>query len=201
MTVAVDVVEDTRRAQVLLQEVRLELLEHLAEPASAAALARRLGLPRQRLNYHLRELETHRLIELVEEKKKGTVTERIYRRTADGYAISTAALKRLGATPAMTPDRFSSAFQIALASRAIQELAQLRAGADAAGQPLPTFAMEVDVRFASADRRNEFAEELSATIADLVRKYHDDTAEDGRVFRFWLGAYPRPKPPGQDPGT
>lgn len=197
----VDVVEDTRRAQVLLQDVRLELLEHLAEPASAAALARRLGLPRQRLNYHLRELEAHRLIELVEEKKKGTVTERIYRRTADGYAISTAALKGLGATPARTPDRFSSAYQIALASRAIQELARLRAGAEAAAQPLPTFALEVDVRFASAERRNEFAEELAASVADLVRRYHDDTAPEGRPFRFYLGAYPRPKPPEHVAGT
>ena len=37
--------------------LRLKLLEQLIEPDSAGGLARRLGVPRQVLNYHLRELE------------------------------------------------------------------------------------------------------------------------------------------------
>ena len=169
------------------------MLENLEEPASAAALARRLDLPRQRINYHLRELEAQRLIELVEEKRKGNVTERIYQRTGRSYAISTAALGNLGSKPSDVQDRFSSAFQIALASQAIRDLAVLRAGAAAAEKKLPTFALQVEVRFASADKRNEFAEELAAHVADLVRKYHDDKAPGGRDFRFYLGAYPKPK--------
>jgi DNA-binding transcriptional ArsR family regulator len=193
MTVEVDVIEDPRRAQVLLHEVRIELLEHLAEPGSAASLARRLDLPRQRVNYHLRELEAHRLIELVEERRKGNVTERIYRRTGESYTISNAALGGLGSVPADIQDRFSSAYQIALASRSIRELATLQTGADAARKKLPTFALDVDVRFASAARRSEFAEDLAAAVADLVRKYHDDKAANGRSFRFYAGGYPRPK--------
>lgn len=193
MSVAVDVIEDPRRAQVLLHEARIELLEHLAEPGSAAALARKLGLPRQRVNYHLRELESQNLIELVEERRKGNVTERIYRRTGRSYTISTRALGELGTKPEDIQDRFSAAFQIALASRAIRELAALSAGAEAAKKKLPTFALEVDVRFASAAKRSAFADELAATIADLVRKHHDEKAPNGRAFRFYLGAYPRPK--------
>jgi len=193
MTVAVDVIEDPRRAQVLLHRVRIALLEHLDEPASAAALARRLDLPRQRLNYHLRALESERLIELVEVKEKGNVTERIYRRTGESYAISPAALGSLGSKPADIEDRFSSAYQIALASQSIRELAALRAGAAAARKKLPTFALEATVRFATAERRNAFAEELAACVADLVRKYHDRKAPRGREFRFYLGAYPKPK--------
>ena len=49
------------------------------------------------------------------------------------------------------------------------------------------------MRFASAERRNEFAEELAAAVADLARKYHDDRAPKGRSFRFYLGGYPVPK--------
>lgn len=195
MTVAVDVIEEPRRAQVLLHQVRIELLENLAEPASAAALARRLDLPRQRINYHLRELEGQKLIELVEEKRKGNVTERIYQRTGESYAISTAALGNLGSRPDDIQDRFSSAFQIALASQAIRELATLQTGAAAARQKLPTFALEVLVRFASAEKRNAFAEELAGHVADLVRKYHDEKTPGGRDFRFYLGAYPKPKEP------
>lgn len=194
MTVAVDVIEDPKRAQVLLHPIRTQLLEQLAEPGSAAALARRLDLPRQRINYHLRELEAQKLIQLVEERRKGSVVERIYRRTGQTYAISTTALGGLGTTPDLVQDRFSSAYQIALASRAIQELAVLQAGAEAANQKLPTFALEVEVRFASAARRNEFAAELAAAVADLVRKYHDETAPRGRTSRFYVGSYPKPKP-------
>lgn len=193
MALPVDVIAEPRRAQVLLHEGRLELLELLAEPASAAALARRLGLPRQRVNYHLRELESERLIELVEERRKGSATERIYRRTGESYAISPAVLGGLDTRPEDMHDRFSAAFQIALASRSIRELGALAAGARAAGQTLPTFALETVVRFASAADRNAFGEELAAALADLVRRYHDDSASRGREFRVQLGAYPKPK--------
>ena len=50
-----------------------------------------------------------------------------------------------------------------------------------------------DVRFASPKERHAFADELAAAVAGLVRKYHVDDAEGGRDFRFYLGAYPRPK--------
>lgn len=193
MTVPIDVIEEPRRAHALLQDVRLDLLERLELPGSAAALSRQMNLPRQRINYHLKELEAQRLIELVEEKRRGNVVERIYRRTGRSYAISPSTLGRLGTDPADIEDRFSSAYQIALASRAIGELATLQTGAAAAKKKLPTFALEVIVRFATAARRNEFADELAAAVADLVRKYHDDAAPKGREFRFYVGAYPRPK--------
>ena len=193
MALDVDVIESADRAQVLLHGVRIELLEHLAEPDSAAGLGRRLGLPRQRVNYHLRELERERLIELVEERRRGNVTERIYRRTGTSYAVSPKALGAIASNLDDVQDRFSSTYQIALASRVIGELGTLQAGAAAARKKLPTFALEVAVRFATAAERNAFAEELADSVASLVRKYHDEKAPRGRSFRFYLGAYPRPK--------
>jgi DNA-binding transcriptional ArsR family regulator len=190
---AVDVVTDTVRAQVLLHPTRLLILEHLAEPGSAASLARRLDLPRQRVNYHLRELEQQDLVALVEERTRGSVSERVYRRTGDSYAISIDAIGRLGSSPDTVHDRFSSAYQVALASRAIADLAELRAGAAKAGQALPTFSLEVDVRFADAAARSAFTQELADGIAALVRRYHDERAPQGRTFRFYLGAYPAKK--------
>ncbi|MCP3919984.1 MAG: helix-turn-helix transcriptional regulator [bacterium] len=160
----------------MLHPTRLELLEHLDEPRSAADLARELGLPRQRINYHLRELEAQSLIERVEEKRRGRSIGRTYRRTGRAYAISTAALGALGTTPEEAMDRFSSAHQIALASRAVRDLAELQAGARAAGKKLPAFASE-----------------LADALAALTAKYHDEKAPRGRTFRFFLGAHPKPK--------
>lgn len=190
----VDVIAETTRAAALLQPARLALLEALGEPASAAQLARRLDLPRQRVNYHLRELETHGLIVLREERTRGNVTERVYERTGSAYAISTDALGGLGAHPLADQDAFSAAFQIGLASRAVRDLGVLERGARAASKTLPTYALDVLVRFATAAARNAFAAELSQAVADLIAKYHDDAAPRGREFRFYVGAYPRVKP-------
>lgn len=204
MTATVEVIDEPARAQSLLNPARLELLENLEEPASAAALARRLELPRQRVNYHLRELEAHRLVECVEERRRGNAVERIYRRTVGAYAISTAALGALGTNPDTIRDRFSSDYQVALASRAVAELGSLRAAADAAGKRLATFALEADVRFTSPEARHEFAKELADEFARLVAKYHDERALEGRTSRLYFGAYPRPKPksePLEDSGA
>lgn len=192
MSVAVDIVREPERAQALLDRTRMQLLQQLGTPSSAAGLARTLDLPRQRINYHLRELESQRLVELVEEKKRGSVTERIYRRTGDSYALSPAVLGPLAVTPEQFQDRFSVAFQVALASRTIRELEELQRGAALANKKLPTFAAETEVRFASPEKRAAFAAELTQAIASLVTKYHAADVEGGRSYRVQLGAYPRP---------
>lgn len=189
------VLEEPERARALLDRTRLSILEHLSEPLSAAALARRLGEPRQRLNYHLRELEARGLIELVEERVRGNASERIYRRRGASYVISSIALGALATSPDKVRDRFSSAYQIAVASQAIADLARLRDGAEAAGKALATLSLEVDVRFADAAARNAFASELTDAVARLVAKHHDGDAPSGRVFKLYIGAYPRPIAP------
>lgn len=192
MTLAVDVVEDTERAQVLLNPTRLALLARLDAPQSAVALARELDLPRQRINYHLRELETWQLIECVEERRRGSVAERLYRRTGTGYVISGAALGGVAAAPEQIQDRFSAEYLIAMGARTVSEVGHMQVQAAAAGQRLPTLSVDVEVRFASAEARNAFAEELIAAVAALVQRHHDEQAAEGRTFRFCLGAHQKP---------
>ena len=62
--------------------------------------------------------------------------------------------------------------------------------AEKAGKRLSTLALEVEVRFASAEARNSFAEELAEEVARLAAKYHDEHAPGGRRFRFFGGVYP-----------
>ena len=193
----VDVVGETKRAQVLLHPTRLAILEALEAPGSASKLAKRLDASRQRLNYHLRELEAAGLVRLTEERRRGSVCERIYRRAGDTYAISATALGNLGTSPERVADHRSSAYQIAVASQAITDIAKLLEGAEAAGKRLPTLTLDGVVAFASPDSRRRFAEELTETVAELVRKYHAESAE-ARVYKLYVGAYPKPKPPRRD---
>src|SRR6266540_2679194 len=99
----VAVIVDPAAAEVALDPVRARLLAELAEPGSATTLAARVGLPRQKVNYHLRTLERHGLIQLVEERKKGNVTERFLRAAAIAFVISPLALAAVQPDPGRSP--------------------------------------------------------------------------------------------------
>ena len=188
----VEVVRGAPEAVVMLKPPRPEILEQLRQPDSASGLARRMGLPRQRLNHHLRELERAGLLELVEERRKGNCIERVMRSVARYYLISPEALGAVGADePERLRDRFSWSYLTAVAGKALSDLAILRRRADRAGKKLATFTLETEVRFATAAARNDFAQELASEVARLVSKYHDEAAPRGRRFRFFLGGYPR----------
>ena len=129
----VEVIEDAAAAEASLDPMRSRLLAELVEPASAAGLAARLGLPRQKVNYHLRTLEGHGLIELAEERKRGNLTERVMRATAAAYVISPATLPQLQPDPSRAPARLSARWHVALAARTVREVGELvRRAADEA---------------------------------------------------------------------
>lgn len=190
-----DVISSPGRAAMLLDPLRLRLLEGLREPDSAAGLARRLRLPRQRVNYHLRELEKQRLVELVGRRRRGNCTARLLRATARAFVISPAALGGVGADPAEVKDRFSAAYLLAVASRTLRDVGELDERAQKTGKRLATLTLESEVRFASADARAAFAEELAAAVARLAARYHDEKAPAGRTFRFVVAGHPATRKP------
>src|ERR1700750_2729689 len=99
----VAVIEDATAAGAALEPIRARLLAELVRPGSASSLAARVGQPRQKVNYHLRELERHGLVELVEERRKGNMTERVLQATASSYVISPSALAAVAPHPPPPP--------------------------------------------------------------------------------------------------
>jgi DNA-binding transcriptional ArsR family regulator len=184
------VIDDPAAAEVSLDPVRARLLAALAEPASAAGLAGRVGLPRQKVNYHLRELEKHGLVELVQERRKGNMTERVLQATAASYVISPQALLPVAPDPDRSPDQLSAHWLLALSARMVGEVGELIAGARAAGQPLATYAVDTTIRFANAADRAAFATELSTAIAGLVSRYAAPESPRGRDHRVLLALHP-----------
>lgn len=188
------VIEDPAAAEASLDPMRARLLAALAQPASASMLAARVGLPRQKVNYHLRALEQHGLIELVEERRKGNVTERIMQATAASYVISPAALAAVRPDPSDAPDRLSARWLLAVAARLVQDVGALISGAERAKKRVATFAVDATVRFASAGDRAAFAEELASAVGALVSRYHDEQAPGGREHRVVLALHPSVNP-------
>lgn len=186
------VIQDPEAAVASLDPTRARLLAALSEPSSATMLAGKVGQPRQKVNYHLRELERHGLVELVEERRKGNVTERLMRATAASYVISPSALAALAPDPDDAPDRLSARWLLSLAARVIREVGTLVTRAAAANKPLATYAIDADIRFASASDRAAFAGELADAVTSLVAKYHDQDAQGGRDHRLMVAMHPRP---------
>ena len=90
----VEVIEEPAAAAAALDGIRAALLAELAEPASATELAGRVGQSRQKVNYHLKILESHGLVEAAGERRWGGLTERLLVATAASYAVSPQALGR-----------------------------------------------------------------------------------------------------------
>jgi DNA-binding transcriptional ArsR family regulator len=190
---AIQVIDDPAAATVALEPMRSRLLSELAAPASAATLATRLGLTRQKVNYHLNALESHRLVQLAHERKWGGLTERLLVASAASYVVSPRALGPIAADPDREVDRLSASYLIALGARIVREVGDLVQRADEKRKRLATLAVDTEIRFRSATDRAAFSNELTATITRLVSRYHDESAPGGRWHRLVLVAHPLPQ--------
>jgi DNA-binding transcriptional ArsR family regulator len=194
----VDVIDDPAAAVVALDPVRARLLAELGEPGSASTLARKVGLTRQKVNYHLRALEAHGLVELVEERPRRGLTERVLVATAASYVVSPAAMGEAAVDPGRATDRLSARYLIALAARLVREVGSLARRADASKRRLATLAIDTEIRFGSATERAAFTDDLTSAVHALVSRYHDESTPGGRWHRLVVAAHPRPHIPTKE---
>lgn len=179
---------DAGSMSAVASQFRQELLAALVEPDSAVNLARRFDMSRQRIGYHMRELEKAGCIELVDERQQRGLKERLYqvRPIAYAFAPETSTDRRA------VQDRYSWASLLNMIAGALWDLVSLRRRADAADKRLATLAIEANLRFANPKARKEFSQNLINAIEDVVAKHHDPCAGTGRNFRLVMGAYPAP---------
>jgi DNA-binding transcriptional ArsR family regulator len=179
---------DVSRAR--LSPLRRRVLAELREPASATALASRLGESRQSVNYHVRELERAGLVELVEERRRRGFTERLVRARARAVVVDPEVIGDLDAV-ADTQDRFAADALLALSAGALGDVAEMRERASAQDRRLVTFAIEADVGFERPADIERFADALAERIAELAAEF--SSGRSRRRFRVIAGGYPRPK--------
>jgi DNA-binding transcriptional ArsR family regulator len=194
----IEVIRDPGAAAVALDPVRSRLLAELAEPASAASLAARLNLPRQKVNYHLRTLEAAELVTVAEERRWGGLTERLLVASAESFVVSPEALGPAAADPARSRDRLAASYLIALAARIVREVGDLWRRARDAGKNLATLSVDTEIRFASPADRAAFTRDLTEAVTGLVARYHDARAPGGRTHRLVVVSHPLPTPSRKD---
>lgn len=183
---ATSLIEDADRARLALSPMRRRLLEALREPGSAKSLADALGLPRQRIGYHLRALEAAGLVRLVEERRRRGFIERIFVACANSFVVDPAIL---GATPkARAQDRFAAEHLVAVAADVVREVTRMRGAAEAEGKRLLTFTIEADLGFDSPRDLEDFTRRLTDAVADLAARHPPGRSRRG--YRLVIGAHP-----------
>jgi DNA-binding transcriptional ArsR family regulator len=188
----------SQAAVLLYHPLRLKILAALLEPDSATGVARRMNLPRQTVNYHVRELARARLLARAGRRRRRRLYEQCYVATARGYAFSPELLGKLAMDPAQVADKFSAAYLVGLAAKVQVELGQVTELAEKAGKRLATLSFNTELRFLCPEQRAKFTAELQHAIVDIVARHSapnrsaDGAPAAGRPFRLVLGCYPIP---------
>ena len=191
MEAPVLVVDDAAKLGAALSPIRRRVLDELGDEGSATTLAERLGLTRQKVNYHLRGLEKAGLVELSEKRQRRGFTERVYRPSAAAFVVDPGVIGTRTVEPSKLRDRFSSAYLLSVAAKLVNDVAVLRQRASKAGKKLLTQTMTAEIRFERPADFEAFTEELTEEIARLVDKHGAKVSGRGRTYRFVLGAHPR----------
>ncbi|MGW8888520.1 helix-turn-helix domain-containing protein [Streptomyces sp. NPDC055749] len=176
-----DVLREGDRLRGRLSPLRRRLLEELREPASATVLAARLGETRQRLNYHLREMEKGGLVELVELRQRRGRAERVVQATSRAVVIAPTVI---GDPAPAGQDRLAADALLSATAQAFSDVAEMRELAEAAGKRLVTFTIDTELAFAEPADVERFADQLAARVAE----FH--TPQSGRLFRVLIGGHP-----------
>ena len=187
MAQPVHVVEDIEALQVLGHPLRVRILELLREPGSAATVAREVGETRQKVNYHLKELERVGLVEAVGERRSGNFMETLYEAVGRSFLVS----PRVAWSD---PRRVDALRQQHSLERLVMVGAQLerdaitlldRAAFD--GEQIASAAVEVDVHFAGEKDRAAFLDEYLETVQKLCDRYG---SAEGLAYRVVMAAHP-----------
>jgi DNA-binding transcriptional ArsR family regulator len=176
--------------EALAHPIRRRVLEALRSPDSAAAVARAIGLPRQKVNYHLKELARAKLVQAAGERRKGQFIEKLYEAVAGTFVVSPQLAwddeKRQGALR----DQISLRRLVGLGAQLQQDASGLLDRAAFDGEEIPSASVEAAVRFADEQARRGFMEEYLEALGPLLTKYG---ARRGREFRVSLAVYPDPE--------
>jgi hypothetical protein len=195
-------VRDAGAAYSLLHPIRRRILESLREPDSASGLARRFRMPRQVLNYHVKEMARVRLLRPAGKRKRRALFEQCYVASAVAYVLSPQIVGSLAASPGSLGDRFSAGYLLGMANQVQEEVGYALDRAETSGKRVATLGMNSQIRFVSAEQRAQFAQALDSAMLSVIQRFTtlfqntEGMVAEGRAYRLVLGCYPIADPDG-----
>src|SRR4029453_1643140 len=183
----VRVLDDLEALPVLGHPLRVQILEALPPPASAAAVARSVHQPRQKVNYHLKELERVGLVRATGERRVGNFVETLFQAVARAYVVSPRIAWADPRRVEALTEQHSLATLHLLGERLQRDAAALLDRAAFEGEQIASASVVAEVRFASEADREAFVDGYLRATAELLDRYGK---KQGSAYRVVLAAYP-----------
>ena len=179
---AVRIIDDLDTLKLMAEPTRAAIVELLDEPRSVTQLAEALAVPRTRLYHHIELLLGKGLIEQVDERRVGPMTERIYALTAKTFRAS-ARLLRSGDV-----EERAEALTTLILDTTKADLRRSLASAESAGEEVTPLVLGRSI----ASLTREQAAALKAELEALVARFDEAHAQEpgGRPFAFAWALYP-----------
>ncbi len=183
-------VSDPAAVEALTHPIRRKVLAELRAPKSAASVARTLGMPRQKVNYHLKELAKAKLVRTAGERAKGHLTEKLYEAVAGTFILSPRVAWEDGARDKAMRDQVSLKRLVSMGDQLQKDAISLLDLAAFDGEEIPSASVEAAISFADEEARSSFMEDYLQVLGPLLSKHG---AREGRGYRVALAVYPDPE--------
>ena len=195
MAVAADLVfeiKDSETLQALGHPTRVQILEALREPASGAAVARAIGQPRQRVNYHMHELSQAGLVKRIGEERTGNFVATLYQAVARSFVVSPQVAWSDPRRMEAMRSQHSLETLVVLGERLQRDAVSLLDRAAFDGEQISSAAVTAETRFASEEDRAAFIEAYLRAVTELTERY---ASKEGEPYRVVLAVYPEGEKP------
>lgn len=185
-------VQSPEQAVALLNPLRADIVSRLAEPASAAELARMLHEPPQRMNYHIKALEKTGLIRKVGTRQVRNLVEVLYQAIAKTFVLAES-LSLSEETIERLKEHGSLAQLITTAEQMKKDAVTLMDHSEK-GTEIPSATLQLQIPLKDQDAREAFIADYVDTMKKLVAKYAkaaEGSGDNTAQYQVMLAVYPK----------
>ncbi|WNB90782.1 helix-turn-helix domain-containing protein [Bacillus sp. NEB1478] len=184
------IVSEPEQAAALLHPVRSEIISLLKEPRSATELSKQMNDSAQKVNYHLKTLEKAGLVVRAGTRNVRNLVEVLYRSVGKSFLLSDS----LGLSQEQVrklQDQTALAHILAFTEKVKRDAVSLMEQTEE--EQVPSAVMELEISLAGLAERQEFLQDYSNMLTELIKKHHDPKQTDSRTFHVSMAMYPKPE--------
>ncbi len=189
-------ITERAHAAEVLQPLRLEILQLAREPASASEISQKLGLSRQRVNYHVRILARSGFLQRAGRRRRRNMIEQRYVASARAFLLSPELLGGVGADWRRVEDTAGAGYLLALNCQMGSDLVRVCRESGRTGERASALSLKSQFRFESSEQRERFERALEKAVVRVVTDHTspnlkpDGSPGPGSPYRLVLGCYP-----------
>ena len=185
-------IRSVEQARVLLNPIRIKLVELLREPRTCAELASALDLTPQRINNHLKALRDAGLVRIASRRQVRNLVEATYQAEGKAYWLSPRIVREDPPTDRALRDELSLHNLLVTAEEIQEDVAELLSRTD--DEEVPSLGLSIEITLGSAESRNAFTREVLEALRPVVERYQEPQSNEGRGYKLQLLCYPEPNP-------